>query len=176
MDHMTNLRESLGKLRECRLRINPEKCSFGVTSGKFLGYMISERGIEPNPDKIKAIQDMRAPQSYKDIQKLTGCLAALGRLIAKSGERNLPFFRNLRKMGQTQFEWNDQCAEAFEELKRHLSSPRLLTRSEVGEELQLYLAVSPQAVSSVLIREEKGVQRPIYYASHVLHGAEKTIQ
>ena len=66
-EHLKNVRETLSRLRACGLRINPEKCSFGVSSGKFLGYMISQRGIEPNPDKIKALQDMREPTSYKDI-------------------------------------------------------------------------------------------------------------
>ncbi|GAA0173147.1 hypothetical protein LIER_41469 [Lithospermum erythrorhizon] len=103
--HLENLRETFEQLRFSRLRINPEKCSFGVTSGKFLGYMISERGIEPNPDKIKALLDMKLPESYKDIQKLTGCLAALSRFISKLGERNLPFFKNLIRASKETFHW-----------------------------------------------------------------------
>ncbi|GAA0143844.1 hypothetical protein LIER_04433 [Lithospermum erythrorhizon] len=68
--------------------------------------MISERGIEPNPHKIKPFLDMKPPNSYKDIQKLTRCLAALSRLISKSGEQNLPFFKNLRKVSTNKFRWN----------------------------------------------------------------------
>ncbi|GAA0187318.1 hypothetical protein LIER_34606 [Lithospermum erythrorhizon] len=70
-EHLENLKETFVWLKLNRLKLNPEKCSFGVTFGKFLGYMMSERGIEPNPDKIKALLEMKPPNSYKDIQKLT---------------------------------------------------------------------------------------------------------
>ncbi|GAA0187274.1 hypothetical protein LIER_34562 [Lithospermum erythrorhizon] len=94
-EHLANLRETFMWLWERRLKLNLQKCSFGVTSGKFLGYMISERGIKPNPDKIKALLEMKPPNIFKDIQKLMGCEAALSRFISKSNERNLPFFKNL---------------------------------------------------------------------------------
>ncbi|GAA0142601.1 hypothetical protein LIER_03460 [Lithospermum erythrorhizon] len=135
--------------------------------------MISERGIEPNPDKIKAVLEMNPPNSYKDIQKLTGCLAALRRFISKSGERNLPFFKNLRKASTNKFYWDDECNKAFEALKKYLGSPQLLSRPKEGEELQLYLDVAEAAMSSVLVREANGVQKPIYYVTHVLHGTEE---
>ncbi|GAA0147327.1 hypothetical protein LIER_07054 [Lithospermum erythrorhizon] len=108
--HLVNLKETFEQLRSRRLRINPGKCTFGVTSGKFLGYMISERGIQPNPDKIKVLLDMEPPAGYKDIQKLTGCLAALSRFISKSGERNLAFFKNLRRASKEDFTWDEECA------------------------------------------------------------------
>ncbi|GAA0139779.1 hypothetical protein LIER_01260 [Lithospermum erythrorhizon] len=88
-DHLKNLRETSNQLRASKLRINLDKCSFGLTSGKFMG-------IEPNLDNIKAILDMQPLREYKDIQKLTGCLATLSQLISKSRECNLPFFKNLR--------------------------------------------------------------------------------
>ncbi|GAA0148772.1 hypothetical protein LIER_36794 [Lithospermum erythrorhizon] len=91
-EHLENLEETLMKLRETQLCINREKCSFGVTSGKFLGFMISERGIEPNPDKIDAIVEMQVPKSYKEVQRLAGCLVALNRFISLFGDKNLPFF------------------------------------------------------------------------------------
>ncbi|GAA0144397.1 hypothetical protein LIER_04855 [Lithospermum erythrorhizon] len=102
-DHLGNLRETLEVLRSSRLRINPEKCSFGVTSGKFLGFMIRKRGIEPNPDKIEAILNREPPKSYKEVQRLTGCLAALSRFISKSGDRNLSFFRKIRQVSKEPF-------------------------------------------------------------------------
>ncbi|GAA0155975.1 hypothetical protein LIER_13579 [Lithospermum erythrorhizon] len=173
-ENMENLREILEQLRKSKLRINTDKCSFGVTSGKFLGYMISERGIEPNPDKIKAILDMQPPREYKDIQKLIGCLAALSRFIFKSGEKNLPFFKNLRRASSTKFYWDDECNKAFERLKEYLSSPKLLSQPEQREILQLYLVVSNGAVSSVLIRKDEGQQIPVYYVSRILHRAEES--
>ncbi|GAA0170377.1 hypothetical protein LIER_24653 [Lithospermum erythrorhizon] len=126
-DHLKNLRETFNQLMASKLRINKYKCSFGVTTGKFLWYMISERWIELNPDEINAILDMQPPREYKDIQKRTGCLAALSRFISKSGERNLPFFKNLRRASSTQFYWDDECNKEFEELKEYLSSPRFLS-------------------------------------------------
>ncbi|GAA0138842.1 hypothetical protein LIER_00508 [Lithospermum erythrorhizon] len=172
-EHLENLEETLMKLRESQLRINPEKCSFGVTSGKFLGFMISERGIEPNLDKIDAIVQMQAPKSYKEVQRLVGCLVALNRFISQSGDRNLPFFRKLRQASREEFTWDEECSKSFEELKTYLGSQKILTRPEGKEELQLYLAISEGAVSSVLIREEEKIQKPIYYISHVLHGPEE---
>ncbi|GAA0163484.1 hypothetical protein LIER_19337 [Lithospermum erythrorhizon] len=94
--------------------------------------MISERGIEPNPDKIKTLLEIKRSSSYKDIQKLTGCLAALSRFISKSGERNQPFFKNLRKASTNKFRWDDECNKAFENLKQYLGSPQLLSRPKEG--------------------------------------------
>ncbi|GAA0141455.1 hypothetical protein LIER_02592 [Lithospermum erythrorhizon] len=119
-NHLGNLKETFEQLRASKLRINPEKCSFGVTSGKFLGYMINKRCIEPNFDKIKALLDMKPPESYKDVQKLTECLAALSRFISKSGERNLLLFKNLRRASKETFRWDEECAHAFDELKEYL--------------------------------------------------------
>ncbi|GAA0148585.1 hypothetical protein LIER_07984 [Lithospermum erythrorhizon] len=115
--------------------------------------MISEGGIESNPDKIKALLEMKPPSSYKDIQKLTGCLGARSKFISKSEERNLPFFKNLRKASTNKFHWDDDCNKAFEDLKQYLGSPELLSRPEEGEKLQLYLVVAEWAISSVLVQE-----------------------
>jgi hypothetical protein len=94
-DHLTDLAETFTNMRDARLRLNPEKCVFGVRQGKILGYMVSHRGIEANPTKIQAIMDMAPPQSTKDVQRLTGRLAALNRFISKSAERSLPFLKTL---------------------------------------------------------------------------------
>jgi hypothetical protein len=85
-DHLSDLAETLANMREVRLRLNPERCIFGVRQGKILGYLVSHRGIEANPSKIQAIMDMAPPQSIKDIQRLTGRLAALNRFILRSAE------------------------------------------------------------------------------------------
>ena len=68
------------------MMLNPKKCVFGVTSGKFLGFMINERGIEANPDKVQAVLDMSSPTTVKEVQRLSGCLAVLGRLLSKAGD------------------------------------------------------------------------------------------
>ncbi|GAA0173111.1 hypothetical protein LIER_26796 [Lithospermum erythrorhizon] len=116
---------------------------------------------------------MQPPKDYKELQKLTGCLAALSRFIAKSGEKNLPFFKCLRWMSKEKFIWDEDCMGAFEGLKQYLGSPQLLSRPEPGEPLQLYIAISDVAVSGVLVKEIGQRQRPIYYVSHVLRDAEE---
>ena len=89
--------------------------------------------------------------------------------MSRATDKRLPFFRTLKKC----FEWTDECQQAFEELKAYLSSSPLLSPLQPGEELFLYLAVSPAAVSAALVREEEKVQKPVYYASRALHGAEE---
>ena len=131
--------------------------------------MVSQRGIEANPDKIRAIIEMAPPRNVKEVQSLNGKVAALNRFVSRATDKCLPFFRTLKKS----FEWTDECQRAFEELKAYLSSLPLLSPSQPGEELFLYLAVSPVAVNAALIREEDEVQKPIYYASRALRGAEE---
>uniref|UniRef100_A0A2N9I431 Uncharacterized protein n=1 Tax=Fagus sylvatica TaxID=28930 RepID=A0A2N9I431_FAGSY len=167
--HLDDLRETFQTLRKYQMKLNPSKCAFGVYSGKFLGFMVSQRGIEANPDKIKAILEMQPPKSTKEVQRLTGRIAALNRFMSRSTDKCLPFFKTLKKA----FEWTDECQQAFEELKKYLTEPPLLSPSKQGEELYLYLAVSPTAVSSALIREEERRQLPVYYTSRALRGAEE---
>ncbi|XP_059292068.1 uncharacterized protein LOC132045492 [Lycium ferocissimum] len=152
------------------MKLNPEKCAFGVRSGKFLGFMVSNRGIEINPDKIKAIEDIEVVNNIKGVQKLTGRIAALSRFISRSSDKSHRFFSLLRK--KNDFDWTPECQEALRELKRYLSSPPLLHTPKADEPLFLYLAVSEVAVSGVLVREESGTQFPIYYVSRTLGDAE----
>uniref|UniRef100_A0A2N9H4H0 Uncharacterized protein n=1 Tax=Fagus sylvatica TaxID=28930 RepID=A0A2N9H4H0_FAGSY len=135
----------------------------------FLGFMVSQRGIEANPDKIKAILEMSPPKTVKEVQSLTGKAAALNRFVSRSTDKCLPFFKILRKA----FQWTEECQQAFEELKAYLTSPPLLSPAQTGEALYLYLAVSASAVSSALIREEERVQKAVYYTSRALRGAEE---
>jgi hypothetical protein len=76
--------------------LNPEKCTFGVQKGKILGCIVSAKGIDPNPDKVQAILNMKVPKNIKDVQKFTGRLAALNRFISKLAERSLPIFQALK--------------------------------------------------------------------------------
>ena len=166
---MEDLRDTFDTLRSYNMKLNPGKCAFGVTAGKFLGFIVSQRGIEANPDKIRTIIEMKPPRNVKEVQSHNGKVAALNRFISRATEKCLPFFRTLKKS----FEWTDECQQAFEELKAYLSTPPLLSPSQPGEELFLYLAVSLAAVSAALIREEEKVQKPVYYASRALRGAKE---
>ena len=97
-------------LRRHRLRLNASKCSFRVGSGKFLGYMVTHRRIEVNPDQIRAINNLEPPRNPKEVQKLTG-MAALNRFISRSAERCRPFFLLLHKWKE--FQWSEECVTAF---------------------------------------------------------------
>jgi hypothetical protein len=93
---ITDLEETFASLREYRWKLNPNKCVFGVPSGKLLGFIISHHDIEANPVKISTITKMKAPTCIKDVQKLTGCMAALNRFISEHGEWGLPFLKLLK--------------------------------------------------------------------------------
>ena len=79
--------------------LNPDKCIFGVASGKLLGFLVSHQGIVANPDQIRAIEEMQPPRRLKDVQRLTGCMAALGRFISRFGDKALPFFKIMKQSG-----------------------------------------------------------------------------
>ena len=110
-EHVMNLTNIFKILREYKLRLNASKCSFGVGSGKFLGYMVTHRGIEINPDQIKAINNLQLPRNPKEVQKLTGMMAALNRFISRSADKCRPFFLLLHKWKE--FEWSKECVVAF---------------------------------------------------------------
>jgi hypothetical protein len=166
---IADLEETFASLREYRWKLNPNKCIFSVPSRKLLGFIISHHGIEANPEKISAITKMKAPTCIKDMQKLTGCMAALNRFISKLGERGLPFFKLLKH--QEKFVWTPEADQALAMLKDFLSKPPVLTAPRKKEQLLLYLAATTQVVSTAIIveRQEDGhaypVQRPVYFVS-----------
>jgi ribonuclease HI len=169
-DHVTHLCEMFQILRKHQMKLNPLKCAFGVSSGKFLGYIVNRRGIEANPEKVKALIEMRSPKKPKEVQSLTGRVAALSRFISKATDKCQPFFKILK--GGNRFQWTDECEAALQELKKHLGQPHLLSKPKDHEVLYLYLSVTPESLSSVLIREEGEHQLPVYYVSKALIAAE----
>ena len=116
MDHLA---ESFQVLKDYKMKLNPTKCVFGVSAGKFLGFIVNSRGIEANLYKIKVVLDMRPPSNTKEIQRLTGIIAGLSLFVSRSNDRCQPFFQVLKKA----FHWDAHCEEAFSTLKTYLSSP-----------------------------------------------------
>ena len=167
--HITHLAEAFQVLKSYNMKLNPAKCAFGVSAGKFLGFIVNNRGIEANPDKIKAVLDMLPPSNIKDIQRLTGRIAALSRFVSKASDKCQPFFQVLKKA----FQWDAHCQEAFTALKTYLSSPPILVSPSEGELLTFYLAISDFATSVALVRERDRVQQPVYYCNRALRGAEE---
>jgi hypothetical protein len=94
---ISDLEETFDNLRKFKMKLNPEECTFGIPSGKLLGYMVSRCGIDPNPEKVSAITKMKPPDSLHDVQKLTGCMVALSRFISRLGVKGLLFFKLLKK-------------------------------------------------------------------------------
>ena len=113
--HVADLAETFANLRKANLSLSPEKCVFGIDKGKVLGCLVSIKGIEANPDKVRALQNMEEPQSVSGMQKLTGRIAALNRFIPRSADRSSSFFKTLRS--SSKFEWGEEQKKAFRELK-----------------------------------------------------------
>ena len=130
-----DLEETFANFHKINRKLNPEKCVFGVPSGKLLGFFVSQCGIKVNPDKIKAIEQIEAPRRVKDVRRLAGCVAALSRFISKSAERALPFFKVLKKAGP--MKWTPEAEAALQDLKRYLSSMPTLVAPKPQEPLLL---------------------------------------
>ena len=142
--HTAHLAESFQVLKNYNMKLNLTKCAFGVSPRKFLGFIVNSRGIEANPDKIKAELDMQPPSNTKESQCLYGRIAALYRFVSRSSDKCRPFFQVLKKA----FHWDAQCEEAFSVLKTYLSSPPVLVSPSEGELLTLYLAASDFSTSA----------------------------
>jgi hypothetical protein len=174
-NHIADLHETFANFRQVGLKLNPEKCVFGVKKGKFLGCLVSTKGIEANLNKIKAILRMEPPSTKKGAQRLTGRLASLNRFISRSVERNLPFFEVLKSAEV--FQWGSAQQKAFEELKQNLIDLTTLTPPTLGAPLLLYVAASHSAVSAALVQEklegQTKKQVPVYFVSEVLSLSKK---
>ena len=152
------------------MKMNPLKCAFG-SARIFLGFMVTQRGIEENPAQLKAILQSPTPSSKKGIQQLTGRLAALGRFISRLTERLKPFFTTMR--GVNRAEWNEECDKAFVAIKQYLTEPTILISPEAGDTLYLYLAASDIAVIAALFKEcGEAKLRPVFFISKSLTDAE----
>src|SRR3954465_5449432 len=117
---LADLRETFANLRTYQIKLNPEKCVFGVPFGRLLGFLVSERGIECNPEKIAAIERMNKPRNLKDVQKFTGCLALLSRFLSRLGEKEIPLYQLMKKTNK--FTWTPHEDDAFKGLKPMIST------------------------------------------------------
>ena len=153
-DHIANLDRVFTKLLEHGMSLNPQKCILAVGGGKFLGFMVSERGIEANPEKVQAILDMTAPTSRSEVQCLTGRLVALARFISRLTDRCNPFFQLLKAQHKKEITWGPEHDKVFNSIRTYLATVPLLSKPIPGEVLYLYLAVSAMAVSAALTRHD----------------------
>jgi hypothetical protein len=171
-DLVLDLTEVFAKLQQHGVKLNPEKCVLEVPRGMLLGFLMSERGIEANPEKISAIMEKGPIKNLKGVEHITVCLAALSCFIARLGERSLPLYKLMKKSDH--FTWTPEAQEALDSLKNLLKSPPILTALTTEEPMLLYISATTQVVSVALVveQEELGrsqkVQRPVYFISEVL--------
>ncbi|XP_070667560.1 uncharacterized mitochondrial protein AtMg00860-like [Malus domestica] len=133
--------------------MNPLKCTFGVISGKFLGFIVKHRGIEVDQSKIKAIQSMPEPRNLHELKSLQGRLAFIIRFISNLAGRCQPFSQLMKK--DVSFVWDNACNNAFESIKKYLSSPPVLGAPVPGKLLTLYIATQESSVGALLAQENE---------------------
>ena len=135
--HVAHLDELFQVLKNYNMKLNPTKCAFGVSAGKFLSFIVNSQGIKANPNKIQFVLDMQPLSNTKEIQRLTRRIAAMSHFLSRSSYKCQPCFQVIKKA----FHWDAQCKEAFSALKTYLSSPPILVSPSEGKLLTLYLAV-----------------------------------
>ena len=146
--HMQHLEKAFALIRKCNKKLNPLKCAFGVKAGKFLGFLVTQWGIKINQDQVKVVLETLVRSTKKEIQRLTGRLAALGWFITQFTNKLCPFFTTLCETQK--FGWTDNCNSAFDVIKHCLIEPPILSSLEEEEELYMYLVVSNYVVSIVM--------------------------
>ena len=137
------------------MKLNPLKCAFWVGLGKFLGFMVNQREIEANPEKISALLEISSPKKPKEVMSLANRVAARSRFVLLATDHCAPFF-DMPK-GSKRFEWTDK-EQAFQALKENLGHPPFLPKPIEGEKLYLYLTISEEVVNAALVKEEEKVQ------------------
>ncbi|PKI59973.1 hypothetical protein CRG98_019640 [Punica granatum] len=164
-DHLINLKRLFDRLKEYKLRLNPVKCTFGARSGKLLGFVVSERGIEVDSDKVKAIKELPPLSTVREVRGFLGRLNYIARFIANLTDKCQPLFRLLRK--NAAMEWDHECQKAFDTIKAYLIQPSILVPPVPNRPLILYLTVRRQSLGCMLGQEDESTsaERAIYYLS-----------
>src|SRR4051812_1422707 len=137
---ISDLQETFKNLQTYHMKLNSARCTFGVPARKLLGYIVSERGIEANPEKISDVMTLQKPASVKGVQRLTGCVASLSRFISRLGEKAIPLYRLLRKTEN--FVWDAEAYGALEYLQKQLSQAPILVAPKPKEPMLLYISAN----------------------------------
>jgi hypothetical protein len=164
-EHIDHLLKLFQRLRKYQLRLNPNKCTFGVKSGKLLGFIVSQRGIEVDPDKVKAIQEMPAPRTEKQVRGFLGRLNYISRFISQMTATCGPIFKLLRK--DQGVVWTEDCQKAFDSIKEYLQEPPILIPPVEERPLIMYLTVLEDSMGCVLGQQDETGKKEhaIYYLS-----------
>ena len=145
---MENFRKLFERLGKFQLKLNPAKCTFGATSEKLLGFVVSKKGIEIDPDKVRAIQDLSPPRITKEVRSFMGRLNYIARFISQMTAKCDPIFKMLQKHNSG--EWDEECQVAFDKVKEYLTNPPVLVPPIPGKPLIVYLTVHEKSMGCVL--------------------------
>ena len=147
-EHLDHLQKLFERLKKYKLRLNPNKCTFGVQFGKLLGFIINNKGIEVDPSKVKAIQEIPAPRTEEEVRGFLGRLNYIARFISHLTATCEPIFKLLKK--DQVVKWNDECQTAFDKIKEYLQEPPVLMPPVEGRPLIMYLTVLENSIGCVL--------------------------
>jgi hypothetical protein len=171
--HLANLRLAFEKMRRYGLKMNPLKCAFGVSAGKFLGFIVHEKGVEIDPKKIESIKKVQAPTCKKELQRLLGKVNYLRRFICNLSGKVDAFTPLLRLKSAAEFTWGGaKQQEAFDKIKSYLTSPPVLQAPKSGVPFRLYVAVEPSVIGAVLTQETDDKEYVVAYESRRLLDAK----
>ncbi|KAK5776518.1 hypothetical protein PVK06_044477 [Gossypium arboreum] len=164
-EYVQVLRKLFLRLRKFQLKLNPAKCTFGARSGKLLGFVVSEKGIEIDPDKVKSIQELPPPRTQKEVQGFLGRLNYIARFISQLTEKCEPIFCLLKKHNPSV--WDEECQKTFDKVKQYFSNASVLTPPSPNKPLILYLTVFKNSIGCVLGQHDESgrKERAIYYLS-----------
>jgi hypothetical protein len=163
-DHMTNLKLSLERMNKYRLQMNPLKCAFGETLGKFLGFMVHEHGIQIDPKKIESICKIGEPVCKKDVQKLLGKINYLRHFISNLAGR-VESLLPLVRLKHEEFTWRAEQRQDFDKIKDYLVTPPVLRVPKAGNPFKMYIAAQEWVIEVVLLQEEDGKEFSVAYVS-----------
>jgi ribonuclease HI len=166
--HLENVKKTLECTRKHGLKMNPNKCAFGVSAGEFLGFLVHEGGIEVGKKSMKAIDEVVPPTNLKELQSLLGKINFVRRFISNLSQKLLPFSPLLKLKKDQKFTWDDEQQKAFDEIKRYMKEPPVLVPSQLNKPFKLYVAADTQTIGSALIQEFEGKERVVAYLSRKL--------
>uniref|UniRef100_A0A2N9H7Y4 RNA-directed DNA polymerase n=1 Tax=Fagus sylvatica TaxID=28930 RepID=A0A2N9H7Y4_FAGSY len=170
-DHFSILKKVFERCRLYKLKMNPLKCAFGVSAGKFLGFLVHQRGIDVDPAKASAIATMKPPTTHKELKSFLGKLSYIRRFIPGLAAVTSAFAPLLKKGAS--FHWSTECQEAFEKVQDIMTKLPTVCAPISGKPLRLYLASNSRAIGALIAQEnDNGVEQPIYYVSRTLKDAE----
>jgi hypothetical protein len=171
-DHLVNLRVAFERMRKYQLKMNPLKCAFAVSAGRFLGFIVHEKGIEVDPKKVESIEKIGEPTCKRDVQKLLGKINYLCRFIANLVGKVDLFLPLICLKHENAFRWGDEQREAFNKIKSYLATPPVLRAPQLGKDFKLYISAQNHVIGSVLTQEDRGKEFMVAYLSRRLGDAE----